>query len=431
MDRWIIGDFTTGRLVAEIQNPGPQSNWHSDITGGDARLELIPSERTHRAIGEQIRDHLGYSYYAAAINDVGLIEYAGPIIKAAFTADSWQFDCDTAWDYLARRAVVAEQHWVHYQTPPDQDPPLYTWSGTWREIIAGIWLLCFNRGYRFDARPKWEEQAEAKAAWRDFFRQDRQADGQQSWLDPPIIPTGDKNAGGGGHNFSVEMIDLDTVAEVLHKISSDETGVEIMIRPTWVGQYPEGAMLWRLTTGTDAQPLVVPSGRAWPLDMSAPNPTRHLREIRLDGEQILTSARVLGGRTGGDGTPFVGWANNLTIGHTLDATVPELDVTSTRHTPSGTMPEASNIALGMAIDGARPGMVCTVTVAAGGMPDADRIEVGDFATLYGGDDHPQLPPGEHRMRVTAKSRSADGSTSFTLERLRWTDVSKYSTLWEM
>lgn len=433
VDRWIVGDFTTGRLVAEVRDPISGSTWSTTLDGGSGTLVLNPAVRTHRLIGEMLRDQMGFRYYIAAFNDHDVVEYAGPVTRCTLDGTRWRFDAGTAWDYLDRRAIVSRDHWLTWRTPDDADPPLYQWHGTWRQIIAGIWQMVFNRGYLPWVRQDWLDQVELGEEWRRFFATSRRVEGEQTWLDPPIWPVGDQLEGKTtDHQWSVEMIDLETVAETLQEISRRESGVEVQIVPRWVGTFPDGNMLWQVVTGTDTVPHVSPTWAPWPLDMTAERSTRWVTEARIEGSTILTSARVLAGRGSEGGTPMVGWANNANVpgGQTLSSKWPEIDVTNTRHTSVHLLETANDIASSLVLDGAKPSLSCTVAIQDGGLPDPNLVRVGDMATVHAGWRHAFLPDGSHRMRIVSKTRNAAGTTNLGLVGLRYDDIARYRSRWE-
>lgn len=427
-DRWIIGDFTTGRLVTEITAPGPASSWEASLTGGRAELELIPSARLHKTVGELLRDKLGYRYYIAAINEQNIIEFAGPVTSCQLDARSWRFSAASAWDYLDRRSVVSSDYWFQWQ---GDNPPVFRWAGTWRQIIAGIWGTVFNRGYYGEQADKWVASTELQAAWRSFFGSDRNArTDKQQWADPPIIPVGNQVEGGGRHEWSCELLDLDTVAEVLLAINRRESGVEIQLIPAWLGDFPGGAICWQVTTGTDPSPHVIPSADPWPFDVGAQASRVQVSEWRADGEKILTSARVLAGRSGADSKaqPFIGWSNRTQQQVPLENDLPEMDTTDTQHTSIALMGTANDRAKAMVFDGVEPATSCEAIVQPGGALDPDLIRVGDLASLYGGPKHAFLPDGVQRMRVLRKSRQGE-ATRMSLVGLRYPDLQRYKARW--
>lgn len=425
MDRWIVGDFCTGRLITEVVNAAPGSSWEASLTGGRAELELVPSARLHRVIGELLRAKLGYRYYVAAINERDMVEFAGPVVSCRLDSDSWVFQAVSAWDYLDRRSVVSDQHWTWWA---GDNPPIYRWSGTWRQIIAGIWGMVFNRGYLGVQEANWRAAKELQQVWRDFFGYERRSAGRQRWGDPPIIPVGAQSEGGGSHEWSCELLDLDTVGEVLRAINARESGVEIQLQPAWLGDFPQGVMCWQVTTGTDSAPHVIPSGQPWPLDVGAPASRARISEWRADGEKSLTSARVLAGRSGGEGKPFIGWSNRTQEAVPLEDELPEMDVTDTSHTSIVWMSTASGRASSMVLDGVQPTVSCEVEIQAGGALDPDLIRVGDLASLYGGENHAFLPAGVQRMRVLRKTHTG-GATRLSLVGLRFPDLQRYKTRW--
>lgn len=429
-DRWIIGDFTTGRLVTEITSPGPASSWEASLTGGRAELELIPSARLHKTVGELLRDKLGYRYYIAAINEQNIIEFAGPVTSCQLDARSWRFSAASAWDYLDRRTVVGRGTWASWQ---GDNPPVFHWTGTWRQIIAGLWDTVLNFGYGGKTKQDWEASTELRQAWKNFFGVERNADGPQGGYDPPIIPVGSQTEGGGRHEWSVELLDMDTVGEVLDQINRRESGVEIQLQPVWLGEFPSGCICWQVVTGTDPNPHVIPSVDPWPFDVGAQASRVQVSEWRADGERILTIARVLAGRSGMDSKiqPFIGFCNGpggVKLEGDTRAHIPEINAADTQHTSITKMATAEDRARSMWLDGAKPATSCEVTVQPGGAPDPDLIRVGDLASLYGGPGHAFLPDGVQRMRVLRKSRQGQ-ATKMSLVGLRAPDLARYATHW--
>lgn len=430
-DRWIVGDFTTGRLVTEVVSPGPGSSWETSLTDGRGELELIPSSRLHRIIGELLRAKLGYRYYIAAINDANIIEFAGPVTSCQLDSDSWRFSAVSAWEYLDKRTVVDRNTWASWQ---GDTPPIFRWSGTWRQIIAGLWNTVLNFGYSGKTRQAWLESVELQRAWRDFFGVDRKTDGIQELGDPPIIPVGDQSEGGGRHEWSVELLDMDTLGEVLQQINRRESGVEIQLQPAWLGDSPNGAICWQVVTGTDPSPHVIPSSTPWPFDVGARASRLQVSEWRANGEKILTTARVLAGRTGMEQNiqPFIGFFNNgqhqvPTPDGFRDGS-PEINAADTQHTSITRMATAEDRAKAMWLDGMQPATSCEVTVQPGGVLNPDPIRVGDLASLYGGVSHAFLPDEVQRMRVLRKSRQGE-ETRMSLVGLRYPDLQRYKARW--
>lgn len=429
-DRWIIGDFVTGRLMTEITSPGPKSSWEVGLTSARGELELIPTVRLHRVVGEMLRDKLGYRYYIAAVNERNIIEYAGPVTDCTLAPDSWLFSAGSAWDYLERRTVVNRDTWFSWQ---GNNPPVFHWTGTWRQIIAGLWDSVFNFGYGGWVKDQWLESVEQQAAWQAFFGSARRVDGPQGRGDPPIIPVGSQTEGGGRHEWSCDLLDMDSTAEVLKAINGRESGVEIQIIPRWHGEFPSGVMIWEITTGIDPAPLVIPTSIApWPLDVAAQASRAVVGEWRMDATQAVTIARVLGGRSGGDGVPFIGFANTAP-GYQGKATAlegsPEINAADTSHTSIVKMATANDRARAMFLDGAIPASSCEVTIQPGGALNPDLIRPGDMVSLYGGENHAFMPPGVQKMRVLRKARVDDGAARFGLVGLRFPDLERYGHMW--
>lgn len=431
-DRWIVGDFTTGRLVTEITSPGPGSSWEASLTGGGAELELIPSARLHKTVGELLRDKLGYRYYIAAINEQNMIEFAGPVTGCQLDSGSWRFSASSAWEYLDRRTLIPDgapgSNWFDIPAPVVQ-----TFRGTWRQIIAAIWNLELNRGYIGKPADEWRASTELRVAWKDFFGSEREvAKGGQYWADPPIIPVGSQTEGGGTHEWSIDCYDLDTIGEVLDQINRRESGVEIQLQPVWLGEFPNGVICWQVVTGIDTSPHVIPSVDPWPLDVGAQASRVQVLEWRADGEKILTTARVLAGRSAAsaDAKPFIGWANQRELGNgeIIGPEYPEMDVADTQHTSITRLATANDRARAMCMDGTAPATSCEVTVQPGGALNPDLIRVGDLASLYGSPKHAFLPDGVQRMRVLRKSRRGQ-ATKMSLVGLRAPDLARYATRW--
>lgn len=379
---WIIGDFATGQGQWDVISPGSGSTWKASVSGGSGTLSLMPTVAYQRQLGTQLRAGLGHQFFAAVINEAGLVEFAGTVGSCKASDDGWDFDIAPIEDYFAKRVVVNSHD---QQIASMRKPPTYVLKGTWQQIASTAITYTRNRDVNapFDFRPS----------------------------------SGDTRT----HELKIETVNLKSLADVLSDIA-DQGGVETTVIPEWSGRLPSGRISWHVRAGLTDLPLVVPSSAAWPMDMSAPTPSRRVDSWDSDGTTIATHAWVSGGKSGADGKPFVSLVANPA------ATVPkgmvQVDLVDTSAAIESAS-EATWKATSLCRDNAAPTETCEMTISPHGIPDPDLIRVGDLVDLQAGDFHPIVPPGRHQMRVMTKKRTDDGATSLSLTQLAPMVASRY------
>ena len=380
---WIVGDWVTGRMLYEIPDPADGSGFREDLRGSSSTLVLNPASPAHRRLREHLRTDM--TRYVAALGSTPaqpIVALAGgPILSHESARDGWRWSIGGPDYYPSSRLLIAP----HDVTADlDSRQPVYTLTGTWRQIVNQALALLPRAGRSM----------------------------------PPMAVTVGELAGGGSHSVTVEAVDLVTLADLLTEIGRRADGVETRCIPWWQGSdLDSGYFRTEIGVGQDDDRYVAGPTRI-PITVGTPGGPVRVESWRSDSSRRATSSWVSGGR-GSDQVIIQSWADWAA----LNAGVPPLDVVDTS-TPNDADREALDYrARDVLADAIAPRTECTLSVRVGSAPDPWSFGAGSWVELLALSSQPMVPPGEYQMRVVSRSWEASdpGWVSYQLVGVRPTE----------
>lgn len=368
VERWLVGDFITGDVMADLQVE-PGSRWSSSMRRSSITVKLAYDSAQTAALLSAI---VPWRNYLAVVIDDQIVA-AGPYVSDEWDADAglWTLSGVGADRYWDRRESMptraATDWWQFYDRANKRSHPwsVQTWTGTWPEIGAAI----ARQALLWKEMPPYATNIPAISV-------------------PPVTPHGTSTS------LVTEAIDHRSVGSILDDIAARSDGVEWDVVPRWDGGTPtSGRILWELRFG---KPLLVGDRlAAWSHDR-----VEGLRTTR-DGSQLTTLLHLTGGRA--DGSPLTisrGGAGSLLLLETLDSS-------------------HSDVALGsvlQAIGDEQMAYIGRPVLTVGfGVPveTVAQWDVGDFALLTGDpaatlEWQARIPhlAAETRLRIVGRSASA-------------------------
>ncbi len=365
---WIVGDWATGRMLYEIPEPAKGTTFSGDMRGSSATLVLDPREASHRRLREHLRADM--TRYVAAIGSTEaqpLVALAGgPILLHTADNDGWRWDVGGPDSYPARRLLIAPQD---VKPTLDAEQPVYTLSGTWRQVVNQALSLLPRSGRSM----------------------------------PPMAVTVGALAGGGSHRIEVEAVDLVSLADLLREIGRRADGVETRCLPWWEGTSLDGGYLRvEIGVGQDDDPYVAGPTRI-PITVGTRGGTVVASSWQVDASRRATSSWVSGGR-GADDVIIQSWAD----WDALNAGVPPLDIVDSS-TPNNSDRSALDWrAKDVLADAIAPAVDATLRFQVGSAPNPWSFSAGDWVDLEATSLQDMIPVGGYQMRVVSRSwRASD------------------------
>ena len=365
---WVVGDWVTGRPLYEIPNVGPGSQFSADLQGSSATLELNPGDLGHRRLRGELRADM--TRYVAALGSTEaqpLVALAGgPILAHEATPDEWRWQIGGPDAYPARRLLIAA---ADVQPTIGTTQPVYTLTGTWRQIVNQALALLPRAGRQM----------------------------------PPMAVTVGELAGGGSHEVTVEAVDLVTLADLLREISTRADGVETRCLPWWQGtSLEDGFLRVEIGVGQDDDRYVAGPTRI-PITVGTRGGTVVASSWQVDASRRATSSWVSGGR-GADEVIVQSWADWAA----LNAGVPPLDIVDSS-TPNNSDRSALDWrAKDVLADAIAPAVDATLRFRVGSAPDPWSFSAGDWVDLEATSLQDMIPVGGYQMRVVSRSwRASD------------------------